>query len=310
MDQNEIREAVETIETKEASAAEAVTEAAEAGDKKKKKKKGGCLKVGLIILLVLVLLIAAAIFIFYEVYKDKITAAQAERNKITYTGREMPDFEATTTDGETVSLGSLMDGKEVTVVVLFATWCGPCEKEFPEMDAVYQKYQDKMSMIGLDVDKMDSEESAKEYADSHGLSFPIAYFPEGSIDDIKAGAYPTTLIIDRNGKIGMHRVGSVPDAATFENIVTQFMGDDYQETQVGYYTFAGMPGTEFSLTDEDGNESTYTIGDDSRCDVITDKPHDFKVKVLSVPDGGKIDGEGEMQSGIGSTIVMLPVKSK
>ena len=42
MDQNEIRE---TIETKEASAAEAVTEAAEAGDKKKKKKKGGCLKV-------------------------------------------------------------------------------------------------------------------------------------------------------------------------------------------------------------------------------------------------------------------------
>ena len=307
MDQNEIREAVET---KEASAAEAVTEAAEAEGGKKKKKKGGCLKVGLIILLVLVLLIAAAIFIFYEVYKDKITAAQAERNKITYTGREMPDFEATTTDGETVSLGSLMDGKEVTVVVLFATWCGPCEKEFPEMDAVYQKYQDKMSMIGLDVDNMDSEESAKEYADSHGLSFPIAYFPEGSIDDIKAGAYPTTLIIDRNGKIGMHRVGSVPDAATFENIVTQFMGDDYQETQVGYYTFAGMPGTEFSLTDEDGNESTYTIGDDSRCDVITDKPHDFKVKVLSVPDGGKIDGEGEIQSGIGSTIVMLPVKSK
>ena len=178
------------------------------------------------------------------------------------------------------------------------------------MDAVCQKYQDKMSIIGLDVDKMDSEESAKEYADSHGLSFPIAYFPEGSIDDIKAGAYPTTLIIDRNGKIGMHRVGSVPDAATFENIVTQFMGDDYQETQVGYYTFAGMPGTEFSLTDEDGNESTYTVGKDSKCDVLTDKPHDFKVKVLSVPDGGEIDGEGEMRSGIGSTVVMLPVKSK
>lgn len=307
MDQNEIRE---TAEIKEAAAAEAVTETAEAEGKKKKKKKGGCLKVGLIILLVLVLLIAAAIFIFYEIYKDKITAAQAERNTTTYTGREMPDFEAVTTDGETVSLGSLMDGKDVTVVVLFATWCGPCEKEFPEMDAVYQKYQDKMSMIGLDVDTMDSEESVKEYADSHGLSFPIAYYPDGKIEDIKAAAYPTTLIIDRNGKIGMHRVGSVPDAATFENIVTKFMGDDYQETQVGYYTFAGMPGTEFSLTDEEGNESVHTVGDDSRCDVITDGIHDFKVKVLSVPDGGKIDGEGEIQSGIGSTVVMLPVKSK
>ena len=304
MDQKEIREAEEM---KEASAAETVTEAAETEGEKKKKKKGGCLKVGLIILLVLVLLFAAAIFVIIKVNEKNMKSTQAERNTVTYTGMTMPDFEATTTNGEPVSLSSLMDGKEVTVVVLFATWCGPCEKEFPEMDAVYKKYQDKMSMVGLDVDKMDTEESVNEYADSHGLSFPIAYFPDGSIGDIKAAAYPTTLVIDRNGKIGMHRVGSVPDAATFEKIVTQFMGDDYQETQVGYYTFAGIPGTEFSLTDEDGNESTYTVGDDSRCDVFTDKPHDFKVKVLNVP-GGKIDGEGELQSGIGSTVIMLPVK--
>lgn len=304
MDQKEIREAEEM---KAASAAETVTEAAETEGKKKKKKKGGCLKVGLIILLILVLLFAAAIFVIIKVNEKDMKSTQAERNTVTYTGMTMPDFEATTTNGEPVSLSSLMDGKEVTVVVLFATWCGPCEKEFPEMDAVYKKYQDKMSMVGLDVDKMDTEESVNEYADSHGLSFPIAYFPDGSIGDIKAAAYPTTLVIDRNGKIGMHRVGSVPDAATFEKIVTQFMGDDYQETQVGYYTFAGIPGTEFSLTDEDGNESTYTVGDDSRCDVFTDKPHDFKVKVLNVP-GGKIDGEGELQSGIGSTVIMLPVK--
>ena len=175
---------------------------------------------------------------------------------------------------------------------------------------VYKKYQDKMSMIALDVDSLDSDKSAKEYADSHGLSFPVAYYPDGSIGSIKATAYPTTLVVDRNGKIGMHRIGSMPDEEIFEKIVTQFMGDDYQETQVGYYTFAGPPGTEFSLTDEDGNESTYTVGEDSKCDVLTDKPHDFKVKVLRVPDGGEIDGEGEMQSGVGSTIVILPVKKK
>ena len=278
--------------------------------KETKKKRGGCLKVALIVLLVLVLLIAAAVFIWYKANEDKIKAVQTERNTTTCTGMTMPDFEAVTTDGEKVSLSSLMDGKDVTVVVLFATWCGPCEKEFPFMDEVYKKYQDKMSMIALDVDSLDSDKSAKEYADSHGLSFPVAYYPDGSIGSIKATAYPTTLVVDRNGKIGMHRIGSMPDEEIFEKIVTQFMGDDYQETQVGYYTFAGPPGTEFSLTDEDGNESTYTVGEDSKCDVLTDKPHDFKVKVLRVPDGGEIDDEGEMQSGVGSTIVILPVKKK
>ena len=177
---------------------------------------------------------------------------------------------------------------------------------------LFQGYQDKMSMIALDVDSLDTEKSAKEYADSHGLSFPIAYFPDG-VEGIRTTAYPTTLIIDRNGKIGMHRVGSIPDAETFEMLVNKFMGDDYQETQVGYYTFAARPksgiaaGTEFTVTSESGT-GTYTTGENGTCDVFTDKPEDLKVRVTSVPDGFTIDGSGEIQSGIGSTIIQLPVK--
>ena len=278
----------------------------------KEKKKGGCLKVGLIVLLVLVLGIGAAVFIWYKSHEKEIKDASAERNTVTYVGQTMPEFEATTTDGETVSLSSLMDGKEVTVVVFFATWCGPCEDEFPFMDEIYKKYQDKMSMVALDVDSLDTEKSAKEYADSHGFTFPTAYFPDG-VEGIRTTAYPTTLIIDRNGKIGMHRVGSIPDPGTFEMLVNKFMGDDYQETQVGYYTFAARPksgiaaGTEFTVTSESGT-GTYTTGKNGTCDVFTDKPEDLKVRVTSVPDGFTIDGSGEIQSGIGSTIIQLPVK--
>lgn len=277
--------------------------------KKEGKKRSGC-RIVLVIVLVLVLALVAAAYFYLRAHIGEMGNV---KTNVTV-GEAAPDFKVTTTDGQSVSMSGALEGKDVLVVVLFATWCGPCEKEFPEMDKVYQKYQDKMGMIGLDIDRLDSEESAKEYADSHGLSFPIAY-----ADDLpemySTSSYPTTLIIDRNGKIACCRVGSVPDEETFERIVTPFMGDDYKETQIGYYTFYAadkkgvIPGVEFSVTTESGTE-TYTIGESGRVNVLTENPGDVKVKVISVPDGYKINDNGEVSPGLVSTLVKLPVSKE
>ena len=66
------------------------------------KKKGGCLKVFLIVLLVIVLAIAAAIFIGYKTHEDEIKEAQNKRFTDSLTGQAAPDFEVTTTDGQTL----------------------------------------------------------------------------------------------------------------------------------------------------------------------------------------------------------------
>ena len=279
---------------------------------KEEKKKSGCLKVGLIVLLVIVLAAAAIAFFWYKSHEKDIKEFKESAHKDTLTGQAAADFKVTTTDGQTVTMSGLLEGKEALAVVLFATWCGPCEREFPEMNAVYQEYQDRLGMIAIDIDVLDNEQSVKEYAESHGFSFLLAKGND-SLGDIKTNAYPTTLIIDRNGKIGMFRIGSIPDAETFEKIITTFMGDGYEERQIGYYTFTAysgkkvIPGVEFTVTSESGTE-TYTTGEKGTCDVFTDKPEDLKVKVISVPEGYKIDGSGEIQSGTGSTYVPLPVR--
>ena len=276
------------------------------------KKKGGCLKVFLIVLLVIVIVGAIAGGIFYTKY-NKAKEEQEQKNRTTtYVGRECPEFEVTTTDGKTVTKSELLDGKEVLCIVMFATWCGPCEREFPAMDKVYQKYQDKLSMIALDVDEQDDEEAAKEYADSHGLAFPTAKAEKDVLGDMGPSGYPTTLIIDRNGKVVLHRIGGIPYEEDFEKIVTTFMGDDYQERPLAYYTFIAytkdevIPGVEFTVTNETGTE-TYVTGEDGAVGVFNDKPEDMKIKVTKVPDGYKIEGNGEMTSGIGSTYMQLPV---
>lgn len=276
---------------------------------KEGKKRSGCRTV-LIILLILVLVLAAAVFIWFKTHLDEISKVETGAN----VGDAASEFEVTTTDGQSVSMSGLLEGKDVLVVVLFATWCGPCEKEFPEMDKVYQKYQDKMGMIGLDIDVLDDEEGAIKYADSHGFSFPIAYAKD--LPKVySTSAYPTTLIIDRNGKIACCRVGSIPDEETFEKIVTTFMGDDYQEKQLGYYTFYAfdqkglIPGVEFSVTSESGTE-TYKTEESGAVAVFTDKPGEIKVEVISVPDGYKIDDNGEVEISAVSTMIKLPVSRK
>lgn len=272
----------------------------------------GCRTV-LIVLLVIILVIAAGAFIFFKVHEDEIMEQMSNPSTDVVVGETAPEFDVTTTDGDKVSMSGLLEGKEALAVVLFATWCGPCEKEFPEMDKVYQKYQDKMGMIALDIDVLDDEKSAKEYADSHGLSFPVAYARD--LTGYKASAFPTTLIIDRNGKVGFCRMGAIPDQETFEKVVTTFMGDDYQERQLGYNTFYAygkkipVPGVEFSVTTESGTE-TYTTGEEGEVDVFTDKAGNLKVKVISVPDGYTIDEGGEITTGPVSTLVKLPVSAK
>ena len=285
------------------------------GNEKKEKKKGGCLKAFLIVFIVLVILAAVGLGIFFNVYKKAAKDLEATTHNSTLVGQDCPEFEVTTTDGKTVKMSELLDGKDALCVVFFATWCGPCEREFPEMDKVYQKYKDKVAMIGLDIDPLDDEKSAKEYAQSHGFSFPIAWADKDNpiCKFANAASYPTTLIIDRNGKVGMHRVGSIPNAETFEKMLTTFMGDDYQEKSLGYYDFyayAGdnpIPGVEFTVTSEEGTK-TYVTNEEGVAGVFTDKPQDLKVKVTKVPEGHTIDGDGELSTGIGSTAFTLPVK--
>ena len=276
----------------------------------KKKKMPLLLKIFLILLGAIAALILAA-FIWLQVNRDKIvdsmltSASQFEDHM----GEDLPNFEVETPDGTKITPDSLLEGKELTAIVLYASWCGPCEKEFPEMDAVYQKYQDKMSMVAIDVDALDTMDDVVKYGKDHNLSFPLAWGAENeSLGFVTTSTYPTTLIVDRNGKICFWRVGSIPNSETFEQIVTTFMGDDYTEKHPGYYTFYSIagPGVEFTVTTKDGTE-TYTIGEDGSYSLFTEDREEMTIKVTSVPEGYTVTDGGEIKGNMTSGIIKLPI---
>ena len=98
----------------------------------KKKKMPLLLKIFLILLGAIAALILAA-FIWLQVNRDKIvdsmltSASQFEDHM----GEDIPNFEVETPDGTKITPDSLLEGKELTAVILYASWCGPCEKRVP-----------------------------------------------------------------------------------------------------------------------------------------------------------------------------------
>lgn len=116
-------------------------------------------------------------------------------------GQVVPDFELVDADGKTVRLSSLR-GKYV-LLDFWASWCGPCRKEIPNMKKVYAEFKDRgLQVVGVSVDNSDKawrkalEEEKMEYLQLHdsknitsklynysGIPFIILISPEGIILD-------------------------------------------------------------------------------------------------------------------------------
>ena len=141
-------------------------------------------------------------------------------------GQKMPDFTIQLTDGTTAKLSELLKEKDLVVLNIFASWCGPCEREFPEMEAVYQAYSDKMIIVSASGDPNDTMDIISAYKDSHNLSFPMGLASEDMYSLGSAG-FPTTIFIDRDGNVGFIKIGAFASREEFEGKVNTFLDPNY-----------------------------------------------------------------------------------
>ena len=148
-------------------------------------------------------------------------------------GDMMPDFTVSLTDGTTASLSDLLAENDVVVVNIFASWCGPCEREFPEMEAVYEDYSDRIEIVAVSGDANDTMDVISEYKTSHGLTFPMGLLGD-QLSTIDYPGFPTTLIVDRNGMIGYIQIGAFTGRAEFEDVITYLLSPDYDGTPIEY----------------------------------------------------------------------------
>jgi cytochrome c biogenesis protein CcmG, thiol:disulfide interchange protein DsbE len=129
-------------------------------------------------------------------------------------GATMPPYQATMLDGTPFDL-SAERGKKVVFLNLWATWCGPCRFEIPELEKMHAKYAARgFEVVGVSVDEGGAE-AVKPFVKEQPIGYPIALDPNVKIANIlQTTVLPTSVLIDRDGKIVWRRIGALmgPDA--------------------------------------------------------------------------------------------------
>lgn len=116
-----------------------------------------------------------------------------------------PGFETETPAGEKVSLKDYR-GKPV-ILTFWATWCEPCKKEMPEIQAAYEKHKEE-GLIVLAVNFGETKEKAEAFVKQMGLTFPSLLDRRANIAErYGVVSLPVTFFIDRDGIIRERVVG-------------------------------------------------------------------------------------------------------
>ncbi|KRF43427.1 TlpA family protein disulfide reductase [Paenibacillus sp. Soil787] len=104
-----------------------------------------------------------------------------------------------------------LDGKDYTVggprekplfVNFWASWCGPCEGEAPDLVNVYNKYQGQFDLYAVNVTPGDKMENITKFVETYKYPFPVLLDKQGTnADTYRVVAIPTSFLIDKNGVI-------------------------------------------------------------------------------------------------------------
>jgi len=132
-----------------------------------------------------------------------------------------PEFSLTGLDGKPVTLA----GSKGKVILLnfWATWCGPCRAEIPDLVELQNKYKEHLQILGLVVDD-DDQDAIKDFADKFGINYPVAL---ATIDiRLQYGgipALPTSFVLDSEGRIVQKHEG-LRDPVLYETEIRALLG--------------------------------------------------------------------------------------
>ena len=143
--------------------------------------------------------------------QQKQAPAQPPPAAGTEVGATMPEYSAMWLDGTKFVLTE-QKGK-VVLLNAWATWCGPCRLEIPHLQTLHNQYAARnFAVIGVSVDD-GGVEPVRDFVTEQKMTYPVAIDAEAKLLDVlRTTMLPTSVVLDRNGKIIWKKVGWItPD---------------------------------------------------------------------------------------------------
>jgi len=134
-----------------------------------------------------------------------------------------PDFKLNDLDGKPLSIAAA-HGK-VVLLNFWATWCGPCREEIPDLVGLQAKYKDGLQIVGISVDDdQDAAEAVEKFVDESRINYPVALAsPEVRMQYGGITALPTSFVLDTEGRVVQKHEG-LRDPLLYEVEVRALLG--------------------------------------------------------------------------------------
>lgn len=170
-----------------------------------------------IIVIALIIVFCSACANKQEVTNNNQEIAIQEETKIG--GEVMQDFTIDFIDGKKFTLS---ETNKPVFINFFATWCGPCMGEMPDLKELHEQYKNEVDFVFIDCGE--DVETVKEFQNNGFETLPIAIDKDDSLSKReKVMGIPTTYILDKNKNI-VHKQVGVISKAEYEAYIKQALG--------------------------------------------------------------------------------------
>ncbi|PYT52549.1 MAG: hypothetical protein DMG43_11415 [Acidobacteria bacterium] len=166
-------------------------------------------------------ILAAIVFSFFPLLATAQQSGEQPTIRFVRNPDPAPDFNLTGLDGKAVTLAGYKD--KAILLNFWATWCGPCRAEIPDLVELQNKYRDHLQIIGLVVDD-DDRDAIKKFVAEFAINYPVAL----ATNDLRLQyggipALPTSFVLDAAGRIVQKHEG-LRDPLLYETEIRALLG--------------------------------------------------------------------------------------